>query len=184
MAAASAATAAAASRPRATVSVLVGVALPDALLQGDFSHASVLAAVRQVAQASAVVVATPIYKAAYAGALKALLDVLPQTALQGKAVLPLATGGSPGHMLALDYALRPVLQALGARQVLQGVYATDAQIKRLAYPGNADRLVIDADITQRLTQGLAALLAESGIAALSPASVAQADERIAIPAIA
>jgi FMN reductase len=61
-----------------------------------------------------VVVATPVYKAAYSGLLKVFLDVLPQTALKGKLVLPLATGGSPHHMLALDYALRPVLQSLGA----------------------------------------------------------------------
>ncbi|ARU05990.1 FMN reductase (NADPH) [Comamonas serinivorans] len=137
----------------------------EALLRADFSHASVLAAVRQVAQAKAIVVATPIYKAAYAGALKALLDVLPQSALQGKAVLPLATGGSPGHLLALDYALRPVLQALGARLVLQGIYATDAQIKR-----SPDGVHIDADIAQRVAHGLGSLLQEAGIAHALPAS--------------
>jgi FMN reductase len=31
-------------------------------------------------------------------------------------------------MLALDYALRPVLQSMSARHILPGVYATDAQI--------------------------------------------------------
>lgn len=44
--------------------------------------------------------------------LKVFLDLLPQFALQGKLVLPMATGGSPNHMLALDYALRPVLLGL------------------------------------------------------------------------
>ena len=129
----------------------------DALLRADFSHASILAAVRQVAQAKAVIVATPVYKAAYSGALKALLDVLPQTALQGKTVLPLATAGSPNHMLALDYALRPVLQALGARLVLQGIYATDVQVKR------GDTLWVDAAIRERLTQGVNELLRELGV---------------------
>jgi FMN reductase len=60
--------------------------------------------------------------------LKVFLDLLPQTALKGKTVLPLATGGSPHHMLALDYALRPVLQSLGAKNILPGIYATDAQV--------------------------------------------------------
>ena len=60
-------------------------------------------------------VATPVYKAAYSGLLKVLLDLLPQTALKEKTVLPLATGGSPHHMLALDYALRPVLQSADKR---------------------------------------------------------------------
>ena len=31
-------------------------------------------------------------------------------------------------MLALDYALRPVLQSLGAGHILLGIYATDAQV--------------------------------------------------------
>jgi len=81
-----------------------------------------------VAKADVVVVATPVYKAAYSGVLKVFLDLLPQTGLQGKTVLPLATGGSPNHMLALDYALRPVLQSLGAKHILPGIYATDAQV--------------------------------------------------------
>lgn len=84
---------------------------------------------RLLAEASAVVVATPVYKAAYSGGLKTLLDILPQAALRGKTVLPLATGGSPAHQLAIDYALKPVLSALGATDLLQGVYVVDKQLK-------------------------------------------------------
>jgi FMN reductase len=101
---------------------------PQALLLADFGHPSVLAAQELVAQASVLVVATPVYKAAYSGILKVFLDLLPQTALKDKTVLPLATGGSPHHMLALDYALRPVLQSLSAKHVLPGIYATDSQV--------------------------------------------------------
>jgi FMN reductase len=101
---------------------------PQALILADFGHVSILNAVAQVALADVLVVATPVYKAAYSGVLKVFLDLLPQTALEGKTVLPLATGGSPNHMLALDYALRPVLQSLGAKHILPGIYATDAQI--------------------------------------------------------
>ena len=101
---------------------------PQALLLADAHHRSISQAVAQVAQARVLVVSTPVYKAAYSGVLKVFLDLLPQTALQGKTVLPLATGGSPHHMLALDYALRPVLQSLGAKHILPGIYATDAQV--------------------------------------------------------
>ena len=101
---------------------------PQALLLADFGNAAVIRATAQVAAADIVVVATPVYKAAYSGVLKVFLDLLPQTALKGKTVLPLATGGSPHHMLALDYALRPVLQSLGAKHILPGIYATDAQV--------------------------------------------------------
>ena len=101
---------------------------PQALLLADFGNPAVIRATAQVADADIVVVATPVYKAAYSGVLKVFLDVLPQTALKGKTVLPLATGGSPHHMLALDYALRPVLQSLGAKNILPGIYATDSQV--------------------------------------------------------
>jgi FMN reductase len=87
---------------------------------------------RLLAKASAVVVATPVYKAAYSGGLKTLLDILPQAALRGKTVLPVATGGSPAHQLAIDYALKPVLSALGATDLLQGVYVVDKQLKLAA----------------------------------------------------
>ncbi|MBT3065569.1 NADPH-dependent FMN reductase [Rhodoferax sp. U11-2br] len=101
---------------------------PQALILADFGHPTISQAVGRVAKADVVVVATPVYKAAYSGVLKVFLDLLPQTGLQGKTVLPLATGGSPNHMLALDYALRPVLQSLGAKHILPGIYATDAQV--------------------------------------------------------
>lgn len=103
---------------------------PQALLLADVGHKSIRAALSQVETARAIVVATPVYKAAYSGVLKVFLDLLPQSAFEGKAVLPLATGGSPNHMLALDYALRPVLQSLASRHILPGVYATDAQIPK------------------------------------------------------
>ncbi len=101
---------------------------PQALLLADTGHPSISQAVAQVAAARVLVVSTPVYKAAYSGVLKVFLDLLAQTALQGKTVLPLATGGSPHQMLALDYALRPVLQSLGAKHILPGIYATDAQV--------------------------------------------------------
>lgn len=100
----------------------------QALLLADVHHPALQGVRAQVAQAEVIVIATPVYKAAYSGVLKVLLDLLAQDALKGKTVLPLATGGSPHHMLALDYALRPVLQSLGARHILPGIYATDAQV--------------------------------------------------------
>ncbi|HWH80657.1 MAG TPA: NADPH-dependent FMN reductase [Burkholderiaceae bacterium] len=102
----------------------------QAVLHAQFEHPLIRQALAEVAQAQVVLIATPIYKAAYSGVLKAFLDLLPQDALRGKAVLPLATGGSIAHLLALDYALKPVLSALGARDILDPVFATDAQIPR------------------------------------------------------
>jgi FMN reductase len=102
----------------------------QALLHAQFDHPLIRQALAEVAQAQVVLIATPIYKAAYSGVLKSFLDLLPQDALRGKTVLPLATGGSIAHLLALDYALKPVLSALGARDILDPVFATDAQIAK------------------------------------------------------
>lgn len=103
----------------------------EALLLADAQQAQIRETLQQVAQARAIVLATPIYKAAYSGLLKVFLDLLPQDGLRGKTILPLATGGSLAHLLALDYALKPVLSALGARDILDAVYATDAHLPRV-----------------------------------------------------
>jgi FMN reductase len=54
--------------------------------------------------------------------------LFPQFALAGKAVLPLATGGTLAHVLAIDYALRPVLTSMGARHIVQGYFLLDTLI--------------------------------------------------------
>lgn len=84
----------------------------------------------QLEQSSGVIIATPIYKAAYSGALKALLDLLPQQTLAGKVVLPIATGGSQKHLLAIDYALKPVLYALGAAHISAVYMSLMTRLKR------------------------------------------------------
>ena len=128
----------------------------QALIHADFAHPSIVRAVQQVADAQVVVIATPVYKAAYSGVLKLFLDLLPQTGLKGKTVLPLATGGSPHHMLALDYALRPVLQALAAKQILPGIYATDAQV--FVLPEGASTL--GTDLAVRVDEAVHVLVSE------------------------
>jgi FMN reductase len=152
---------------------------PQALLLADAAHRSIVAAVEQVARARAIVIATPVYKAAYSGVLKVFLDLLPQTAFADKVVLPLATGGSAHHMQALDYALRPVLLSLGARHILPSVYATDAQV--LLLPEGAHQL--GADLAPRLDAAVSALLHEAQRDATTAAafpSVAFADVRCSV----
>ncbi|GAA2821761.1 NADPH-dependent FMN reductase [Crossiella cryophila] len=102
----------------------------EALLAADATNPRIAEVVRAIAEADGLVVASPVYKAAYTGVLKALLDLLPQFAFAGKVVLPLLTGGSPAHVLALDYALRPVLNSLGAHHIVQGYFVLDKLIER------------------------------------------------------
>ncbi|MEU6737515.1 NADPH-dependent FMN reductase [Streptomyces physcomitrii] len=101
---------------------------PEALLGADFGHPALVEAAALFARADGVVIGTPVYKAAYSGLLKTLLDLLPQYALEGKTVLPLATGGSTAHVLAIDYALRPVLSSMGAAHIVQGWFTLDRDL--------------------------------------------------------
>ncbi|HEY2512522.1 MAG TPA: NADPH-dependent FMN reductase [Polyangiaceae bacterium] len=87
------------------------------LVKARMNAPEIAKAIAQVESAQAVIVATPIYKAAYSGLLKTFLDLLPQFGLQDKAILTLATSGGPAHVMAIDYALRPVLMSLGAHHV-------------------------------------------------------------------
>ncbi|WP_079436438.1 NADPH-dependent FMN reductase [Zoogloea sp. LCSB751] len=105
-------------------------ALPaDALLAGKVDEPSISRALHQVDCARALVIGTPIYKASYSGVLKVFLDLLPQGGLDGKIILPIATGGSLVHALALDYALKPVLCSLGARHLLASIFVDEAQAR-------------------------------------------------------
>jgi len=122
----------------------------EALLHANCDHPDIKRALAAVAAADAVVIATPVYKASFSGILKTFLDLLPQDGLAGKLVLPLATGGSQSHMLALDYALRPVLHALEARHVLTSIYATSQQL-----PWQEDSgLTPDVTIAWRVAAGV------------------------------
>jgi len=124
---------------------------PAALVRAEFDDAAIRRAIEQVAAARVVMIATPIYKASFSGLLKSFLDLLPQDALRGKTVLALGTGGSAAHLLALDYALKPVLAALGARHILDPVYAVEAQFAAHAVHGH----VAHDDVTQRIERALA-----------------------------
>lgn len=125
----------------------------EALIKADFDHPSIQRALEQVARASAAVIATPIYKAAYSGVLKTFLDLLPQNGLAGKTILPLATGGSLAHALALDYALKPVLSSLGARHLLASIHIVDHQIQI-----HDQYVLLDEDAQSRVDEGISSLI--------------------------
>lgn len=115
---------------------------PADLLLARFDSPAIRHLADQVSRADGLIVGTPVYKASFSGALKVLLDLLPERALSHKVVLPIATGGTPTHMLAVDYALKPVLAALKAQETLHGVFATDNQIQYGEPPTFDDQLLL------------------------------------------
>lgn len=104
-----------------TVEVIHVADLPaEDLVQAKFDSSFIRDALAVVEAADAVIVATPVYKASYSGVLKLFLDLIPQEGLRGKLALPLVIGGSIAHLLAIDYALKPVLAALA-----EGIFSAE-----------------------------------------------------------
>lgn len=126
------------------------------LLHARFDSPAVRQLVEHIEQADGLLIATPVYKASFSGALKTLLDLLPERALAHKVVLPIASGGSIAHMLAVDYALKPVLAALKAQETLHGVFAVDAQIH---YAEAGQPASLAPDLGERLEESLQQLYA-------------------------
>lgn len=122
----------------------------DALIGADFSNEDIVKAIGIVNDSDGVIVLTPVYKASFSGILKTFLDLLPQKALQGKPVLPLVLGGTYGHLLVIEYALKPIIHQLGATVVHSGVYVVDQQVTKQ----DSDRYLLDPDATNRLNLAL------------------------------
>jgi FMN reductase len=82
--------------------------------------------VNRVAAADIVVLASPVYRASFTGALKNLLDQLPVEALMGKPCGIVAMGATPHHYLGVEWHLRDVLTWFGAIVPPTGVYLSSA----------------------------------------------------------
>jgi FMN reductase len=84
-----------------------------------------------VAAADVAIFASPTYKASYTGLLKAFLDRYGTNGLAGVTAIGVMTGGWPGHLLAVEVHLRPVLVELGASVPSRGLYVTEPELADL-----------------------------------------------------
>jgi len=76
----------------------------------------------QVTSADMYIIATPIFRASFTGALKNLLDHIPVEGMMGKACGLIGMGATDHHYLTVDTQLRPVLAWFGAYLVPGQVY--------------------------------------------------------------
>ncbi len=97
----------------------------------DWSDAELTRLTAEVAAADIAIFASPTYKAAYTGMLKAFLDRYGSNGLAGTVAVPVMTGGWPGHLLAVEVHLRPVLVELGATVPARGLYVTEPEFANL-----------------------------------------------------
>jgi len=119
-------------------------------LLGRTRSSGIEAALSSCAAAGILVVTTPVYRAAYSGLLKVFFDLFPQDALAGVVAVPIATGASPAHQLAVDHTLRPLLASVGALVVAAGVYAVDAQ-----FDGSGPHALVTQQIDRAVAEAVA-----------------------------
>ncbi|MFD2617222.1 NADPH-dependent FMN reductase [Terrilactibacillus laevilacticus] len=115
---------------------------PEALFYTRFNDPEVVAIGNALRAADGVIIGSPVYKASYTGIFKALIDLLPEDVLKDTPVLPIMVGGSSKHLLAIEFALKPLLATLKA-ELLQGVYILDTQIDKIKTPAIQDSTLMD-----------------------------------------
>jgi len=101
----------------------------------DWENAPVNAAMERVQTADLLIVASPVYKATFTGLLKTFLDRVPMEGLGGLLAVPVMVAAAPGHGLAVDAYLRPLLVEIGASCPTQAVFMLESQL-----PEAADRV--------------------------------------------
>ncbi|ACQ79981.1 NADPH-dependent FMN reductase [Beutenbergia cavernae DSM 12333] len=112
------------------------------------------AALAEVEDADALIVASPVFRGSYAGVFKAVVDLLDPLAMRGKPVLLAATSGSARHTLMADHALRPLMSYFGTLTVPTAVVATPEEFAFGTRPVDGLRVRIDraadelADLTR------------------------------------
>ncbi len=78
--------------------------------------------------AAGIVLATPVYKATYSGALKAIVDLIPQDALIGKPALGIATSKLEAHGREADRAYQALFAFFRAR-TLPSLLVLDEEVR-------------------------------------------------------
>ncbi|HTI85813.1 MAG TPA: NAD(P)H-dependent oxidoreductase [Alphaproteobacteria bacterium] len=97
----------------------------------DWDSKLVNDALQKVAEADVLVVASPVYKAAFTGVLKLFLDRIPMEGLAGRIVIPMMVAAAPIHTLAVEVHLRPVLIELGGSCPVRGLVVMESKLSEL-----------------------------------------------------
>ena len=124
------------------------------------------AVVERVIAADMYLIATPVFRASFTGALKNLLDHIPVEGLQGKACGLIGMGATDHHYLSIDTQLRPVMAWFGAHVVPGMVYLQSRHFQdgQLTDP----QAIADLHSLARSVVALHRALAEGGLSGPSP----------------
>jgi len=122
------------------------------LLFGNAAEPKLAAFIASVREASAVVFATPVYKATYTGGLKLLIDVIPPDALAGKAALAVATGRLESHFQSVARAFDDLYRFFGIGTPVPLLALLDGKLKT-----DGPELGLEPDAEEAVRAAVAAL---------------------------
>lgn len=128
----------------------------QAVFEGRSDHASIGRYLKDVQEAAVFVVATPVYKATYSGALKSLLDLIGPEGLVGRVVLGIGTGRQPAHLAATGRALGAVFDFFRVGVVVPPILLTDDVVFA------ADGVTLSAEAQAAIDQSVRDIVAGVG----------------------
>jgi FMN reductase len=123
------------------------------VLFGRFEAPAVASFMSVVKEAPALVLATPVYKATYTGALKAIVDLIPPDALVGRPTLGIASAKLPDHAKSAVRAFGDLFAFFKAK-ALNGVPVRDDE-----FEGASESLRVGPVATERLEAAARSLVA-------------------------
>lgn len=85
---------------------------------------------KQLMEADAIIIGTPIFQASIPATLKNIFDLLPQNAFRDKVVSMIVTSGSPKHYLIAEQQLKPILAYMKAQIVQTYVFIEEKDFYR------------------------------------------------------
>jgi FMN reductase len=116
--------------------------------------------IQGVAEADALIVSTPIYKAGMSGLFKSFIDVLDNDLLIGKPIILAATAGTARHAMVVDEHLRPLFAFLRAMPVPTSLFAAPEDWSDAALSPRIERAALE--LVALIRGGVGRSIAESG----------------------
>ena len=113
-------------------------AIGQSLVSG-FPHPEIEPVAAELAAASAIIVATPVFKAGISGLLKSFFDVLDNDLIIAKPVMLAATAGTARHALVIDAHLRELLTFMRAVTAPTSLFAATEDWNDPALSGRIQR---------------------------------------------
>jgi FMN reductase len=126
---------------------------PVDLLKGRFERPTPKAFLEKVEGADLLVVASPVYKSTYAGALKTILDLIDPTALEGKYFWGIATARLSGHLATVGAGFKQLVTFFRGSRGIEPLVLLDSQV------GSPGAFALEGDVEARIDTEVASIVA-------------------------